>query len=170
MSGTLTFSRLLELLEECKTRLINEENNAIYSTYVNYLEGDKKFVADAVKLLRECDIFTSVSAEGGCDYPSEEPSLLELMLYAYLLPYGKNKSYEVTDLFIADDYRNKGYGEGVVKTIINHFILKSAKSIQMQVHKSNKVAIHIYQKCGFSINKVSPWDDDFWIMEMIVDR
>lgn len=79
---------------------------------------------------------------------------------------GKNKSYEFTDLFIADDYRNKGYGEGAVKTIINHFILKNAKTIQMQVHKSNKVAIHIYQKCGFSINKVSPWDEDFWIMDI----
>ena len=83
---------------------------------------------------------------------------------------GKNGTYEFTDLFIADDYRNKGYGEGIVKAIINHFMLKNAKSIKIQVHKSNKVAIHIYQKCGFLINKVSPWNDDFWIMEMMLDR
>ena len=82
----------------------------------------------------------------------------------------KNQLYKFTDLFIADDYRNKGYGEDVVKTIIKHFKSKNAKSIQMQVHKSNEVAMHIYQKCGFSINMVSPWDDDFWILEMSLDR
>lgn len=79
---------------------------------------------------------------------------------------GKNQAYEFTDLFIADDYRNKGYGKNVVKEIINHFIRKNAKSIHMQVNKSNKVAIHIYQKCGFSIKETSPWDNDFWIMEI----
>lgn len=118
MNSTLTFPRLLELLKECEVRLINEENNAIYSTYANYLKGDKKFVADSVKLLREFDIFTSVSAEGGCDYPSEEPSLLELMLYAYLLPYGKNKSYEagmLPDFFDDDSWEGFYYNKARLK-------------------------------------------------------
>jgi len=79
---------------------------------------------------------------------------------------GKNQTYEFTDLFIADDYRNKGYGERTVKEIINHFVRKNAKSFHMQVNKSNKVAIHIYEKSGFSIKNSSPWDSEFWIMEM----
>lgn len=39
----------------------------------------------------------------------------------------------------------------------------------MQVHKNNKVAVHIYKKNGFSIKETSPWDEDFWIMEYIFD-
>ena len=103
--STLTFSKLADLLRECEARLIDEENNAIYSIYSNYLQGEKKFIADSVKLLRESDILTSISSANGYSYPSEEPTLFELMLYAYLLPFGKNKSYENENLpdFFDDD-------------------------------------------------------------------
>lgn len=79
---------------------------------------------------------------------------------------GKEQSYEFTDLFIADDYRNQGLGEKAVRAIINHYIGKNAKSIHMQVHQSNEVAIHVYQKCGFVMKTVSKWDVDFWVMEI----
>ena len=79
---------------------------------------------------------------------------------------GKDQAYEFTNLFIADDCRNKGFGEKAVKAIINHFVGKNAKSIHLQVHKSNNVAIHVYQKCGFAVKGVSKWDDDFLVMEI----
>lgn len=80
---------------------------------------------------------------------------------------GHEQSFEFTDLFIADDYRNQGLGEQVVKAIIQHFARKDAKSIHMQVNKSNEVAIHIYEKTGFRIKETSRWDEDFLVMEYL---
>ncbi len=78
---------------------------------------------------------------------------------------GKDGSYEFTDLFIADNYRNQGYGDKAVKAILSHFAAKGATALHMQVHKDNKAAIHIYEKNGFSIKETSPWDEDFLVME-----
>lgn len=78
---------------------------------------------------------------------------------------GVNQVYEFTDLFIADNYRNKGLGKEVMQAIINHFAEKNAVSIKMQVHKLNEIAIHLYQTNGFVIKESSPWDVDFLIME-----
>lgn len=80
----------------------------------------------------------------------------------------ENRPYRFTDLFIADDYRNKGYGEKAVRAIINHFIEKNVKLIQIQVHETNEVAIHIYQKCGFVFKEAASWDNSFWVMEMVL--
>lgn len=80
---------------------------------------------------------------------------------------GREQSFEFTDLFIADDYRGKGLGEPVIREIIRHFAAKGAKSIHMQVNKSNQVAIHIYEKTGFKIKETSRWDEDFVVMEYV---
>ncbi len=110
--STLTFSRLSDLLTECERRLMDEENNSIYSTYTNYLCGDKKFIADSVKILRESDIFTGVASANGYSYPSEEPTLSELMLYAYLFPFSKSKVYgdgKLPDFFDDDSWEGFYY-------------------------------------------------------------
>lgn len=134
-----------------------------YDQCLNLKQEQTNFVGDAYAVLADAYIYrdTSLAYAIYCD-----DNVIGLVI---LDEEGKKQSYEFTDLFIADDYRNKGYGERAVKEIINHFISKNAKSIHMQVNKTNEVAIHIYQKCGFSIIKTSPWNDDFWVMEMILD-
>lgn len=71
---------------------------------------------------------------------------------------------EFTDLFIADDYRNKGLGESVVRHIIDYLLKKGAKHIRITVNKTNGKALHIYQKIGFVIENISEWDESFVIM------
>lgn len=134
-----------------------------YYQCLNLKREQTDFVGDAYAVLADAYIYrdTSLAYAIYCD-----DNIIGLVI---LDESGKNQSYEFTDLFIADDYRNKGYGGRVVKEIINHFKSKNAKKIHMQVNKINEVAIHIYQNCGFSIIETSPWDDDFWIMEMILE-
>lgn len=77
---------------------------------------------------------------------------------------------EFTDLFIADDYRNKGLGESVVRNVIDYLLKKGAERIKITVNKANDKALHIYQKTGFVIEKTSEWDEDFVIMTYLSDH
>ena len=117
------------------------------------------FVGDATAVLANAYIYRD-SALAYAVY--EEDSVIGLVI---LDETGKNGSYEFTDLFIADNYRNRGYGDKTVKAILSHFSGRGATSVHMQVHKENKAAIHIYEKNGFSQKGISPWDDDFVIYE-----
>lgn len=98
----LTFDELTELLTQCERQLI-QENSAIYIVYTKYLENNKKFINDTIRILRESELFTNISAAHGCDYPSPVPSLSELMLYAYLLPFEKHSSGDEVPDFFDDD-------------------------------------------------------------------
>lgn len=133
-----------------------------YNQCLNLKREQTDFVGDACEVLADAYIYrdTSLAYAIYCD-----DNVIGLVI---LDENGENQSYEFTDLFIADDYRNKGYGGSVVKEIVNHFVSKKAQTIHMQVNKTNEVAIHIYQKCGFSIKGTSPWDKDFWIMEIVL--
>ena len=117
------------------------------------------YVGDAYSVLADAYIYRETSLAYAI---YDDTTIIGLVI---LDEEGKNQSFEFTDLFISDDYRNMGYGITVVEAIIRHFLQKGADSIHMQVNKTNAVAIHIYQKAGFHIKETSPWDDDFWIME-----
>ena len=123
---------------------------------------DTKFVGNACEVIAEAYIYRETSLAYAI---YNDDNIIGLVI---LDEEGKDQSYRFTDLFIADDYRNKGYGEQAVTAIIDHFLEKHAKSIRMQVHKTNEVAIHIYQKCGFVFKEVASWDNGFWVMEMIL--
>ena len=123
---------------------------------------ETRFVGNACDVIADAYIYRETSLAYAIYY---EDDIIGLVI---LGEQGKDQSYEFTNLFIADDYRNQGFGEQTVKAIIDHFIGKNAKSIRLQVHKSNEVAVHIYQKCGFLIKGASKWDADFWVMEMVL--
>lgn len=122
------------------------------------------FVGDATTVLANAYIYRDSSlAYVVCD----EETVIGMVL---LDETGKEGSYEFTDLFIADNYRNQGYGDKTVKAILSHFFRKGATSVHMQVHKDNKTAIHVYEKNGFIITGTSPWDEDFIVMEFIFEN
>ena len=123
---------------------------------------ETRFVGNACDVIADAYIYRETSLAYAIYH---ENDIIGLVI---LGEQGKDQSYEFTNLFIADDYRNQGFGEQTVKAIIDHFIGKNAKSIRLQVHKSNEVAVHIYQKCGFLIKGASKWDADFWVMEMVL--
>lgn len=122
------------------------------------------FVGDATAVLANAYIYRDSSlAYAVCD----EETVIGMVL---LDETGKEGSYEFTDLFIADNYRNQGYGDKTVKAILSHFFKKGATSVHMQVHKDNKTAIHVYEKNGFIITGTSPWDEYFIVMELIFEN
>ena len=121
------------------------------------------FVGDACAVLADAYIYRETS-QAYALYLGED--VIGLVI---LSERAKRQSYEFTDLFIADDYRGRGYGTEAVRAIIRHFADRGAESIHMQVHKANEAALHVYLKCGFTVQKPSPWDDDFVILERTLD-
>ena len=121
---------------------------------------DTKYVGNALDVIAEAYIYRETSRAHAI---YNDDTAIGLVI---IDEERRNKPYRFTDLFIADDYRNKGYGDKAVSAIIDHLIGKNVKTIQIQVHNTNEVAIHIYQKYGFVFKELASWDEGFWVMEL----
>ena len=59
-----------------------------------------------------------------------------------------NKCLSINDFAIFEEYQNKGYGQEVLKYVIDKF--KNFK-IELGVEKRNEKALYIYKKLGFKV-------------------
>jgi len=57
----------------------------------------------------------------------------------------KNNEYSLEHLYISPEYRNMGYGQKLLKSIINEY-----NQLKLLVGKNNINALHIYKKLGFN--------------------
>lgn len=57
--------------------------------------------------------------------------------------------YTIVNLGIVDDYRQQGYGELLVKYLIEFCYKKSIEKIYIRVEKNNSKALSLYNKIGF---------------------
>ena len=61
----------------------------------------------------------------------------------------KEDKFEIWNLGIGEQYQRKGYATRMLKEFIAQF--KANKPLVLYVYKSNKIAIHLYEKVGFEI-------------------
>jgi len=54
----------------------------------------------------------------------------------------------IDEIFIEDEYRNKGLGSNIIKNIIN-----KNKAVYLWVYKENIKAINLYKKLGFIVEE-----------------
>lgn len=57
--------------------------------------------------------------------------------------------FEIWSLQIRERYRNKGYGTRMLTEFISQFSFE--KPLVLYVHKTNEIAIRLYEKVGFKI-------------------
>lgn len=62
--------------------------------------------------------------------------------------YCKNDGVYLGNFEIAPEHRNKGNGSRLLQYLIKQYEINT-----LVVEKSNAVAIHVYEKCGFKIQK-----------------
>ena len=60
---------------------------------------------------------------------------------------------EVDDLFVADDYKQKGYGRQILLWAIDHIRSQGHKDIVLHVAMWNSNALGLYKDTGFRITK-----------------
>lgn len=76
-----------------------------------------------------------------------------------------NYPYSFTDIFIADDYQRKGYGQAAVEALMHRFREERlCDHVEIQVHCANEPALKIYRRCGFEETGRAKWDDHFLVM------
>ncbi len=56
----------------------------------------------------------------------------------------------ITNVAVFPEYRKKGFGEALIKKLIETVKNENADFITLEVRKSNISAINLYEKCGFS--------------------
>ena len=77
------------------------------------------------------------------------------------------EKYEFTNLFIADNFQRRGLGLKAVEAILQKFKNERyAKTVELQVHKTNVYAIKIYEKLGFTVTGEAKWDKNFLVMNL----
>ena len=79
--------------------------------------------------------------------------------YTFILSYKENDKYvgfliyqllyeaaEIIDIFVLDEYRNKGIGKALINKMLEN---KQIEKVTLEVKKDNKNAIMLYNSLGF---------------------
>ncbi|MBO5530787.1 MAG: GNAT family N-acetyltransferase [Bacilli bacterium] len=79
--------------------------------------------------------------------------------YTFILSYKENDKYvgfliyqllyeacEIIDIFVLDEYRNKGIGKALINKMLEN---KQIEKVTLEVKKDNKKAIMLYNSLGF---------------------
>ena len=107
----------------------------------------KKFKIDKDEKLR-CDIQNDIKQE----YHIEDLSIF-LMMNNSAIGYGQviysRGRYTVVNFGIVSAFRGKGFGELLLKQIINECIDRNILDLYIRVDENNTKAINLYNKCGF---------------------
>jgi len=61
----------------------------------------------------------------------------------------KAKVMLVDDVFVQEEYRNKGYGREVVREAIQFALTEGVDSVELTVNEDNEIARNLYNKLGF---------------------
>lgn len=77
--------------------------------------------------------------------------------------YDRNDKFEIWSLKVSARFRNKGYGTQMLTEFLSQF--KSEKPLVLYVHKTNDIAIHLYEKVGFVITGDCPFTITAYTMQ-----
>lgn len=79
--------------------------------------------------------------------------------------YNGNRVLELWSVLIFDKFQKQGYGTLMLKRIIKKY-KKNELPLVLYVYKTNKIAIHLYEKLGFQIiGEYTEAYDPAWAMQ-----
>jgi len=138
-------------------RLVPIDDEAKLGDCENLKRKSKKFVGGAMWLIGLAYIHRERMGAYGI-YDGE--TLVGLALL------NETTCYNIGEMIIGDKFQRRGYGSAAVRAIIGHFRAEGKfPEITLAVHKSNQIAIHMYERCGFAVVGNAAWDENFLMME-----
>lgn len=136
--------------------ILREIDQSNFNECMGLERKSQKYVGDSSYVLAEAYIYRQHSTVYGIYNDEQMVGLVTLRDRPTL------QKYSFTDLFIADNYQNKGYAKETVKKIIEKFKIEGkADTINLCVHETNGIALKIYKDCGFREIKRATWDNSF---------
>lgn len=160
------FSIIEEIQEERVTGRMVELREVDRTNFNDCTALERKsnlYVGDAVYILAQAYIYRqSSTAYAICD----NDTIVGLVILLDR-PEADDKYYSFTELFVADDFLGKGYGNQAVEAIIRKFRAEGLrKQVEIQVHHSNQIAKKIYEKLRFVKVGTAKWDEGFEVMRL----
>ena len=74
--------------------------------------------------------------------------------------------YKIGEMIIGDRFQRRGYGTAAVRAVIKRWnAQRRFPEASLAVHKSNKIAIQMYRRCGFAPAGCAAWDANFLVMK-----
>lgn len=109
-------------------------------------KNDIKSISEIEKSCFSCpwtEKMLEQSFDSGCSFVLCEQDGMPVG-YAGIYPSG-----DITNIAVTFNYRGKGYGTQLVRAIIGIAKEIGTDGVFLEVRPSNKVAIKVYEKCGF---------------------
>lgn len=82
---------------------------------------------------------------------SEYQSKIVGQAVIYKFPHSRKKGVGEISVYLRDDFQNVGLGTALTKKILKLAKKENMHKIELGVVAENKIAIHLYEKCGFQI-------------------
>ena len=138
-------------------RLVPIDDEAKLGNCENLKRKSKKYVGNAMWIIGLAYIFRkNMNAYGVYD----GNRLVGLLLL------NESTCYKIGEMMIGDKFQRRGYGAAAVRAVIEHCRAQGDfPEISLAVHKSNQIAIHMYERCGFITAENAPWDENFLVMK-----
>jgi ribosomal-protein-alanine N-acetyltransferase len=80
----------------------------------------------------------------------------------------------ISTIAVHPEWRGCGLGELLLLTALEKALAQDRSAVTLEVRASNRVAQHLYRKCGFRFTGVQPKyyrdGEDAWLMEMRADN
>ncbi len=142
---------------------LREVNQANFNDCVVLERKSSLYVGGAADILAQAYIFRQNStAYAICD----KDTIVGLVIVRDR-PEADNRYYSFTELFVADDFLGKGYGNQAVEAILRKFRAEGLRNqVEIQVHSSNQIAKKLYENHGFVKVGAAEWDEGFDVMRV----
>lgn len=121
-----------------------------YSYYTWSKQGEIEFTASILRKIAHPDWFVAVAVQDD-------------RVIGYTVAHLKNERLMLRGLFVDPDRQARGVGTALFKTSLSWSI--AGQPIELSVIKKNRVARHLYEKCGFEI--LERKNKDFFGAKMI---
>ncbi len=93
---------------------------------------------------------------------AEEGDRVVGFVWGNLITYGFFRYGVIEELFVKEEFRNRGIGRSLVREILNRFKRLKAEAVFVTTDPENKKAVDLYEKIGFKPCR-GPWF--FWVPE-----
>lgn len=116
--------------------------------FAEFQKTPKKLTISVEKMIEDKDLFQCFVAE------SNSQEIIGFASYFFAYYSWSGKAIYLDDLYVREDYRNKGIGKKLFGEVINLAKIENCKKIRWQVSNWNQKAIQFYQKMGATLDYV----------------
>jgi len=136
--------------EEHINQILEIEKEAISPPWTHGALLSEIYNEDSYFVVATNGLADSFNCPNPCSHPCLDSS--EILGFAILRQVGDDG--ELLQIATKRSARRRGVADSLIEDVLQHAINKAYKSVFLEVRKSNDVAIHMYEKHGFTTLRV----------------